>query len=68
MPRAQSSAATGVAALVRQAKDLVARLIKENHDLRSENARLKRELESLTRSWDEVRRLTRAAARAPRRR
>lgn len=49
--------------LVEDTSVAVTTLIRQNRELRSENVRLKRELERLSAGWEEVRRLARVAPR-----
>lgn len=53
--------------LLLETDELVARLVAENRALRSENARLAKEVERLSAGWDQIRRLARIAPRQPRR-
>jgi hypothetical protein len=62
-PRRGRPQADGLARLLSETQDMVARLLEENRLLRAQNKRLADELERFSRGWDEVRRLARSAPR-----
>jgi hypothetical protein len=49
--------------MVADTADMVGQLVRENRALKAENLRLSRELERVTKGWDEVRKLARLAPR-----
>ena len=49
--------------LLSETTDLVGQLVRENRALKAENLRLSRELERVSRGWEEIRKLTRATPR-----
>ena len=53
----------GLPGLIAETETLVAKLVSENRALRAENLRLQRELEKLSKDWEEVRRLARGVPR-----
>jgi cell division protein FtsB len=57
----------GVPDLVAGTEALVGELVKQVRALRSENARLSREVERLSDGWEKIRSLARSAPRRPRR-
>jgi regulator of replication initiation timing len=61
--RRQKPANQSLEEIVSVTSDMVGRLLKENRALKAENERLTRELEHVSRGWDEVRKLARSAPR-----
>lgn len=54
--------------MVSETSQMVSQLLRENRTLKAENVRLSRELERVSRGWDEVRKLARSAPRSGSRR
>lgn len=59
----KSAVETSTQTLLAETQTLVARLVRENRDLKVRNTKLAAELERISRGWDEIRKL---AGRAPR--
>ncbi len=55
-----------LAQLVDDAQELVGKLVQENRTLRARNAQLAREVDRLTKGWEQIRKLARDAPRARR--
>lgn len=60
-------AADGLARLLGETTDVVARLVKENRTLKAQNKRLEAELDRISKGWEDLRKLARAAPRGRRR-
>ncbi len=61
--RRRRPAASTLEELATETSELVGRLLRENRNLRAENAALKQEVERLAHAWEEIRRLARLAPR-----
>lgn len=66
IPRKRSRERSGVEQLMVDTSDLVARLVKENQALRTQNQRLAKELARLSKGWEELRKLARSAPKSRR--
>jgi hypothetical protein len=66
MPR-KSAAKSPLDALLADTQQLVARLLKENRLLKSQNLRLDSELERVNKGWEQIKDLARKAPRKARR-
>ena len=53
----------GVAKLLADTQDLVGKLLKENRALKQQNARLAKDLDRVTKGWDELKKIARSAPR-----
>lgn len=53
----------GLAHLVADTQDLVAKLVRENRTLRARNERLSKEVDRLSEGWDQIKKLARRAPR-----
>jgi predicted RNase H-like nuclease (RuvC/YqgF family) len=49
--------------LLAQTQEMVARLVREHRSLKAQNARLAKEVERLSRGWDDIRRVARSVPR-----
>lgn len=54
----------GLEKLVSETQELVAKLVLENKALRTRNQRLTKELERVSKGWDEIKKIARSAPRA----
>ena len=59
--------ADGLSRLVSDTSAAITRLVNENRTLKAENKRLEAELDRISKGWDDLRRLARAAPRRRRR-
>ena len=53
----------GVAKLLADTQDLVGKLLKENRALKQQNARLAKDLDRVTKGWDQLKKIARSAPR-----
>ena len=53
----------GVAKLLADTQDLVGKLLKENRALKQQNARLAKDLDRVTKGWDELKKIARSVPR-----
>jgi cell division protein FtsB len=53
----------GVAKLLSDTQDLVAKLVRENRALKQKNAKLSKELDRVSAGWEEIKKLARQAPR-----
>jgi len=65
--RRRRAAAGGLLGLLTETRDLVGRLVRENRRLKARNLSLEKQLDRVSRGWDELRKLARSAPRRPRR-
>lgn len=65
--RRRAADSDGLGRLLADTQDVVGRLLRENRLLKAQNKRLADELDRVSKGWDEVRRLARAAPRGKRR-
>ena len=56
----------GLTGLLTDVQELVGRLLLENRALKAENVKLSRELDRVSRGWEQIRKLARTAPRKPR--
>jgi hypothetical protein len=66
MPR-KATAKSPLDALLADTQSLVARLLRENQLLKTQNKRLSGELDRVSKGWDQIKALARQAPRKPRR-
>lgn len=63
----KTTAKSPLDALLADTQQLVARLLKENRSLKTQNLRLGKELERVSKGWDQIKDLARQAPRKARR-
>ena len=63
MIRRRRKPTNGVAKLLADTQDLVGKLLKENRALKQQNARLTKDLDRVTKGWDELKKIARSAPR-----
>jgi cell division protein FtsB len=61
--RRRRTAASSLEELANETSELVGRLLRENRVLKAENEALKHEVERLSSTWDEIKKLARLAPR-----
>ena len=63
MIRRRRKPTNGVAKLLADTQDLVGKLLKENRALKQQNARLAKDLDRVTKGWDELKKIARSVPR-----
>ena len=64
--RKRTAGRDGLEKLVSETQELVSKLLSENRALKSRNQRLTKELDRVSKGWEEIKKITRSAPRARR--